>query len=532
MRRVSAVRRVRVISIAGIVIGLTYIVVAMVSLFVVNTEPVKAFTIFWQPQHYPLNIFEKLAQFDFQIFYASHSWVEYLLLFFLFAWAWVPLPRLIQALFWRIKGSHFDTKVSYLSMKSESIQPIETSSRQEMGALRVLLTWLPRIGAASACLLGVYITQFPYQFQSEPIGVDASFYVNQVSQIRSLPDITSLIVNEPRAPYLLLLFAIRLFTGITAETAVKAGPIALLVLLSAGTYAFTAVGVRDEYVALAASVLSVFSVQTTVGLYSGIYTNWFALGEIALFYAFLTSWIERGSKPGLVGAIVFSNLVLLTHQWTWGILIAALGCQSLMVLADGRGGFRGEIRNREFISTIVIADLSAAFAVLIFFTASALHGQVGIFPGILSGYEILRSMGLQYAVTVQSVLSATIIHYAGGFFANGPLFALGILGAWEARRLGGTYRRTVFSMLLVSSILMVLLDSWYQWRVLFIVPYFLFGAIGIRFLARTTLEASAKASSKADRALIVAAGTLIILAIIMAFVSCTFRSIIYLAAVA
>jgi hypothetical protein len=254
------------------------------------------------------------------------------------------------------------------------------------------------------------------------------------------------------------------------------------------------------------------------------------LGEIALFYAFLTSWIERGSKLGLVGAIVFSNLVLLTHQWTWGILIAALAFQSLLALANGRK-FQGPINKREFSSTIIVADISAAFAVLVFFTASALHGQAGIFPAILSGYDILKSMALRYAVTVQYVLFTTITYYVGGLLANGPLFALAILGAWEARRVGGTFQRTLFSMLLVTSTLTVLLDSWYQWRILFVIPYYLAAALGIRFFARTALEARAKAASSMDRAVIIASAAIMILAIIMAFVDYTFRSMIYLAAV-
>lgn len=416
-------------------------------------------------------------------------------------------------------------------MRPEWKQRTELPSRDKADTPRRLWTWLPRIGVAAVCLLGVYVIQLPYHLQSKLIGVDAPFYVGELSQIRGLSGLMSLIASQPRALYLLLLFGIRELTGISVEAAVTAGPIVLVVLLSVGTYAFTAVALGDEYVALTASILSIFSVQTTVALYSGIYVNWLALGEIALFYAFLTSWINRGSKLGLVGAIVFSNLVLLTHQWTWGILIAALGCQSLLALATGRR-FRETIKKREFMSTIIVADVSAAFAVLMFFTASALHGQAGIFLGILNGYEIVKSLALGYAVTVQYVLFTTITYDVDGFLANGPLFALAILGAWEARRLSGTFQRTVFSMLLVSSILTILLPFWYQWRVLFVVPYYLAAALGIRFFARTALEASAKATSSLDRTLIVASAAIIILAIIMAFVDYTFRSIIYLATIA
>jgi hypothetical protein len=529
IEKVSAVPMVRAISIAGIIIGFTYIVVAVASTFVMNIDPAKTVASFSQP-YYPWNALERLAQLDFQVFYASYPCIEYLLLFFLFAWTWVPLPGLIQDLLFHTKGLHLDTRRKDLSIRPEWRQRIEAPARHKAEALRRLWTWLPRIALASACLLGVYVIQLPYHLQSVPIGVDASFYVSELSQIRSLSSLTSLIANQPRAPYLLLLFGIRELTGISAEATVTAGPIVLVVLLSVGTYAFTAVALGDEYVALTASVLSVFSVQTAVAMYSGIYVNWFALGEIALFYAFLTRWIDRGSKLALVGAIVFSNLVLLTHQWTWGILIAALGCQSLLALASERR-FRGAIKKREFMSTIMVADVSAAFAVLVFFTVSALHGQAGIFPGILGGYEILKSLALRYAVTVQYVLFTTITHYVGGFLANGPLFALAILGAWEARRLSGSFQRTVFSMLLVSSILTVLLDSWYQWRVLFVIPYYLAAALGIRFFARTALEASANAASSIDRALIIASAAIIILAIIMAFVDYTFRSIIYLTAV-
>jgi len=338
-------------------------------------------------------------------------------------------------------------------------------------------------------------------------------------------------MNEPRAPYVILLIGMRELVGLTPEATVMLGPMLLLALFAAAIYAFTATALRNEYIALLASALSIFSIQTTVGMYAAIYTNWFALAEIALFYTFLVNWIENGTRRSLIGAALTSLLVLFTHAWTWAVLIAALGVQAILTALIARRRIVTEMTaRREFRSAITIAGISAGFAVAILLAVLSLPVATGIRQGILSSYEIVKSMELKYALRIQYVLFKTIKTYVGGFLANGLLFSIAILGVWGTRKFSYTFQRILFSWLLVTSILTLLLDSWFQWRILYIVPYSLAAAVGIGLLARGILDFQLKTSpQRVDRVFACTLVAVIVIALFMALVNYTFRSIVYVA---
>jgi len=521
---------IRAISISGITIGLAYTSVSLIAASATVRDPTIVYQ--WFAGTLSGGILEKAIQLDIDIFYVSYRWVGFLLLFFLFAWIWVPLPMLYRRLMARVKAARQSKAIS----QSRDHEEDQTGSRlnvQSGKQVRLLYRWLPRVGAVLACILGACIIELPYihpdWVHSKPIGVDAAWYVRTLLPTSDLDKLFTLMTVEPRAPYIALLYVAKNLTGMTPEATVIVGPAILLVLLAAATYLFAAVVLRDERLAFLASALSVFSVQTTVGIYAGIYTNWLALAEVAVFYALLVMWANKGQKRHFLGAILVSILLLFTHLWTWPFLIAALACQSLWVLAStGRKLRRGRIEYRELFSASLIAGTSIIIAILVmFFTSRAYSGVLGYIQ-VYSYSLLLEWVQVQHVANFSLVLYGTLTRYVGGFFANGLLFALSILGACEARRYSGTFQRILFSWLLVSSILMVLIDSEFQWRVLFLVSYYLTASLGIHFLGRTLLQYQAKtAPSRIDSILVRVLTTVVVTVVLLAFVNYALRSVVF-----
>jgi hypothetical protein len=520
---------IRAISISGTTVGLAYVSISVIAASATLMDPTILYG--WFGGTLDTGIPERAVQLDVNIFYSSYQLIGFLLLFFLFAWVWAPLPMLYQRLKARVKSARRSKTISRPPDREEAQRKVRLNSQRSKQA-RLLYRWLPRAGAALACLLGAYAVELPYLHSAwihlKPIGVDAAFYTRILSETSTPDQLFALMVSEPRALYIALLYTTRSLTGMTTEATVTVGPAVLLVLLAAATYLFAAAALRDERLASLASALSVFSVQTTVGIYAGIYTNWLALAEVAVFYALLVMWTSKGRKRHLVGAILVSILLLFTHLWTWPFLLAALACQTLLVSAStGRKLKRARIEYRELFSVSMIAGTSITIAVLVMLYTSP-SGLSGVLAGVISYSQLVKSVQIQYLANLALVLFMTLTRYVGGFFANGFLFALSILGAWEARRYSGTFQRVLFSWLLVSSILTVLIEPQFQWRVLFLVPYCLSASLGVHFLARTLLQYQARtAPSRTDSILVRVLVTVVVTAVLLALVNYTLRSVVF-----
>ena len=407
---------------------------------------------------------------ELQVFSVGYQFVRYILLIFLFAWAWIPISEIAMSFVRRILNRNKGTATSD-----------ENSARyvgQEAGS-RILLKWLPRLGAVLVCALGIYLIQFPYQFNSQPLGVDARSYAEMLSGITTLDQMLSYMTTLPYvAPYLAILYATRALTGLSAEATVAVGPAILMLLLAIASYLFVAIAAENEYLALGASTLSILSVQTTVGLWAGVYSNWLALVGVAFFYYFMMRWIRRGSRVGFIIAIFMSLLVLVTHAWTWGLLIAFLACQAFLA-SDRRILLKGSSARRELALTLAIPAISAALVAALLLGASSFPSLSGVRSTILTAPMYLGSLQFSNITELRYSLYETLTTYSPSFLANSWLYALAILGAWEARKYGGTFQRIIFSWLVVSSILIMLLDATYQWRILFTVPYYVAASLGI-----------------------------------------------------
>jgi len=536
-REILGITKIRAASIVLLVVSGTYAAVALASLLGMAADPVVIQKWLASRPQGPVDLGDesrregsqnppssaspdailRMFSLELQVFSVGYQFVEYILLILLFAWAWVPISEIAASSVRRILNGH----AASTTPDRNAVRHV----RQEAGSPS-LSKWLPRFGAVLVCALGIYLIQFPYQFNSEPLGVDAIFYVRTLLRTSNLDQLFTLMFKEPRAPYIALLYIAKNLTGMTPQATVIVGPAILLVLLGAAAYLFVAVAFRDERLAFLASVLSVFSVQTTVGIYAGIYANWLALVEVALFYCFMIRWIRRGSRGDFIIAILMSLLILVTHVWTWGLLIAYLACQAFLVFAS-RSFLKGSSAKRELESTLTISAVSAALVVALLLGASSLPNVSGVGSAILTAPTFLGSLQFSNITEVQHSLRVTLTTYSPGFLANSWLYALAILGAWEARKYGGTFQRIIFSWLAVSSILTILLDTTYQWRVLFTVPYYVAASLGIGSIAGPLLGLRrGDALTRLDALLAKSCAVSIATAFLLLFADYTLRSVI------
>jgi hypothetical protein len=74
------------------------------------------------------------------------------------------------------------------------------------------------------------------------------------------------------------------------------------------------------------------------------------------------------------------------------------------------------------------------------------------------------------------LISFTLTKYVGGLLAYPLAIVLAFAGAIFVVKLSPRTSRLLLGWLIVTSIAAVMLDSWYQWRVLYAIPFEIFAA--------------------------------------------------------
>jgi len=274
-------------------------------------------------------------------------------------------------------------------------------------------------------------------------------------------------------------------TGLDALSIVKIGPALPAVLLAMSSYVFVRVGTKDEWLAAVGSILSVFSIHTTVGMFAGIFPNWLAMSEVMLFFASFFKGSEAGYKSRWTAlAVVIGFLLLFTHGWTWGVVMAVAATYLLFTLFRWKlGSTRRFELKREFAFAFIVLVLCTAPVLLVFLGLSLFPSSVGAIAAVSSGYtEVLGSMSLSFLRNAWAVVVFTITYYVGGFFGNPLMYLLGFLGVFRLSRVGSPLSRILFSWLALISAGSVLMDSWYQWRLLYLLPFQMFALFGLQIL--------------------------------------------------
>jgi hypothetical protein len=188
----------------------------------------------------------------------------------------------------------------------------------------------PRVLVIIAMAVGVLLGVFPYWPGLNPngnaIGIDSPAYINWTTQMlaRPFPQAISYAFSQADSgfrPLPLILFYSISSLGISAQQTVEFSPILFGPLTSLSSYHFVKSGLGNRKIAAISALVASFSFNVTVGIWAGYFANWLAM-IIAYFFLAAFFILERSQrKTILVPLFLLSLALLLTHPWTWALIL-------------------------------------------------------------------------------------------------------------------------------------------------------------------------------------------------------------------
>jgi hypothetical protein len=355
--------------------------------------------------------------------------------------------------------------------------------------------WFPYLVLAGSMVLGVAITLYPYLFEGfgGVLGVDSWFYVENLRSMVGFADVIRLLPTG-RALFLLLLFLIETAAGLSAEWVVRLMPAILSVLLALSSFVLTKEGTGRLWPAAFASVLSVVSAQTALGMSAGIINNWFALSIANFMFALVVRSIRLHSWVAAVGSLLFSLLLLGSYSFLWVVVIAELAFVLLAsVLAFwtvSRQEWRIEVAA---IGGVLAGSILIPLVVLLSISLLGFRAE-GFDPGVLfaSAWDTLAQVQPGLLGSVWGVLEEAF-DFAGNRIDLPLLTILSVMGLLDYKSRTRSFARILSVMILVPTMLTLIISvsssspytpMWLTWRGLYVIPLYMAGALGVESIIR------------------------------------------------
>jgi hypothetical protein len=455
--------------------------------------------------HYVLQSFDRMtplgkvdAGIELQFSYLSYGLLPWLYLGFLFSWAWIPLVRRLG----------LRARVFRSNSETTSTCPAQVLA-ESAGRSRLSALLDPRLFVTLAVV--VFIGYYPY-FQNPPwlVGTDAYWrYFDPLLRMNAqgLAGGFVQVLKERHPLPLALLYAGQLIFRTTAFEIVRIAPLFLVAALALATWWFLAGKKRIEF-GLIVALFSVFSVTTTVGLFSSILANWMALVVWVLYFAYTASMGDEKTKVlDVIVLLSMSTLILFIHPWTWGVFAVSVLLFAFMILFREK---RGALSVAAVSISVVVIDALLALVSLILLGGS-------------EGWRIAEALELY--TTVASDPASLLVFWDAltrltqvwaAFFS--PLsLAVSILGVFYLYSADVTVRRRclILAWICASSIGSLLVApigyNLYEpargesqiWRLLFLTPFQLTLPFGVALImgflkALQTTSASQKSLQRAS----------------------------------
>ncbi|MGD0159082.1 MAG: hypothetical protein ABSB89_02160 [Candidatus Bathyarchaeia archaeon] len=405
---------------------------------------------------------------DLQMFNVLYPLTSWLFLLFLYSWIWIPAVKHALS---RVTSS------KRMGTITEKISPSgiqDAGSTVKLNSKRVTLCLLLSLAAAA------FIAYYPYVHlpNSALIGSDSMDYVNWLSSVAQKGLQTAF--NTDRPFPILLMYAVQIATGSSPETVVRIMPTILAICLSLAIYWFVKVGTKNELAALMSSLFSSFSFQITVGLFGYFLANWLAIIESLVLMIFLLNSFEKQSWKYLAASAVMGFSVLLTHPYTWDVLMAIL----IIYFAWALIGKRSR-REREILLLILL--LASNF---LFYTVYALapFGK-GISSSAGGGiYEVGSGISVSNLLNLQRNVAMIVQSYVGGLLGNPLLVLLAIVGVFSMFDFAKRFNKIMILWIAVPALaLLAVSPDPYYYRFLYLIPIQIQAAVGVVWIM-TRLE--------------------------------------------
>lgn len=327
-------------------------------------------------------------------------------------------------------------------------------------------------------LLSIFFTLLPHQSfinsENEIVGADTVTYVNWLNDIRmnedNLMQQVFVVQNLGDRPLSLLFFytVLTIFPDNPYQT-IDRLPLIFSPLLVLTVFFLTRELTSNEPISLLASFLTAISFQPLIGIYSGLYANWFALIFGYLSIIFLLRYIRKKNNINGVFFAILLFLIMFSHVYTWTLLILFI---SIFLIVS----FRLKLFQQKRIALVfLIITVSIAFDAgksLMTDTPLGLVRDVSImYKDEISGSQS----------SIWSNLSQTFLVYGGGLFGNFLILSLCIY--WLFRSNLREMPNLFIAIFLSLAILPILFGGeLIQSRVLYNIPFQIPAAIGLFFL--------------------------------------------------
>lgn len=348
--------------------------------------------------------------------------------------------------------------------------------------------WLPYFVLAGSVVLAVVLTLYPYSSRENMglLGSDSWFYVERMRSFTNITDAMRSMESD-RGLFVLLLIAVKIFTGANPESIVMLAPPFVSALLVLGTFMLVREGTSRPWLASFAALLSVVSAQTTLGMAAGIYANWFGLAVATFMFALAVRAIRVRSPLAFLGALALSVILIGSYSYLWITAIAAL----CLAVVSSVFAFRS-LSTREWIRETGITALLFVGAMFAPVVALYLISAVGVQPATFDpnvwfqvGWNYLQGQVKTGAVGSALAALEQAFDFAGNRVDLPFLTLLSVVGMVDTGMLDRSFRRMVAGMVVVSLVFTILSpDIYLTWRGLFILPLYLTGALGAASVIR------------------------------------------------
>lgn len=403
----------------------------------------------------------KFPTFDLQLFNVLYPLTSWLFILFLYSWIWIPALK------------YAFPRVAALKRLSSSLKRGKLLRVQDTVSARKLNRRYLALGLLLSLATAVFIAYYPYVHlpNGTLVGSDSAAYYGWLTQLAVKGPLAAFETDRPLPN--LLMYSIQWATGSQPETVVRITPMILAVLLNLAVFWFVKQGTKDEHLALTASILSTFSFQTTIGLFAYFAANWLAIIESLLMLVFLLKSFEKQSWKYAAASALIAFAVLLTHPYTWEVLMAILVFCLAWTLFRRRPDRKPQIVPLFFILA----------SNLVFYVAYTLapFGQ-GVSNGAGTVSSVLSSISISNLLNLQTNLASMVQSFVGGLFGNPLLILLAILGVLSMFNLAKTFNRIMLLWIVVPSlaILAVSPDPYY-YRFIYLIPIQIQAAAGLNW---------------------------------------------------
>lgn len=399
---------------------------------------------------------------DLQLFNALYPLTSWLFLVFLYSWIWIPASKYILSRFSVFKHTLLRTEKSNLS----PIQRVDNLHSQLKVSSRSLA-----LGMLLSLVAAAFIVYYPYIRlpSSVLLGIDSVSYNNWLKEMMQKGPFIAL--NSDRPFFKLLMYFIRYVTASPPETVIRVMPILLAVSLNLAIFWFVKVGTKNELLALMSSLLTSFSLQTTVGVFAYFLANWLALIEIFLLLVFLLKSFEKHSWKYMSISTLIGMTVLLTHPYTWNVLMAILITYLIWIFLRRKPEEKFEIALLIFL---LAANLMfyAVYA-LTPFGKGASNGEGGVL------HELTSDIGISNFFNLQNNLAFMVQKRVGGLFGDPMLIILAVAGVFSMMDFTKRFNRIMLLWVMIPSLALLPVSEPFYFRLIYLIPLQIQAAAGL-----------------------------------------------------